>query len=261
MYAFAYALLLTSKVNAKGWGLGQANGKVGWFPGDFVEMKPAASATSDRKSRYSHPAGVHLRDATAGGVVGLDDGADVVLDDDDDDTGGGVVLDGTGVDVLDGNGGVVLDGAGVPPDGAGVRLGCACCALLGGTPGVAPDGAAALGGGVGVPLDDTGAAAVLLDGAAVRDYTGVVLDDPGAAVRDDAGAAALDDIALPDYADVLDDTAVPDYADVLDDRGAAPDYASVLDDTAGWYCWSVFFAFVFLLPCVSFFLFLGVWKT
>ncbi|CAN0355531.1 unnamed protein product, partial [Laminaria digitata] len=34
----------------KGWGLGQANGKVGWFPGDFVEMKPVASssASADR---------------------------------------------------------------------------------------------------------------------------------------------------------------------------------------------------------------------
>lgn len=38
-----------SQVNAKGWGLGQANGKVGWFPGDFVDMRPSAV---ERKSRW-----------------------------------------------------------------------------------------------------------------------------------------------------------------------------------------------------------------
>ncbi|CAN0387926.1 unnamed protein product [Pylaiella littoralis] len=38
-------LLYTHKVNAKGWGLGLVNGKVGWFPGGFVEMLP------ERKNR------------------------------------------------------------------------------------------------------------------------------------------------------------------------------------------------------------------
>ena len=71
------------KVNAKGWGLGQANGKVGWFPADFVDMKPQASVSSsaDRKNRYN--------DHTGGLLDAAGDGTGVVLG------GTGVVLDAT----------------------------------------------------------------------------------------------------------------------------------------------------------------------
>lgn len=41
-----------SQMNAKGWSLGLANGKVGWFPGDFVEIKPPPPA--DKKTRCAY---------------------------------------------------------------------------------------------------------------------------------------------------------------------------------------------------------------
>jgi Variant SH3 domain len=31
--------LHSDKVNGKGWGLGEVNGKMGWFPGDFVKIQ------------------------------------------------------------------------------------------------------------------------------------------------------------------------------------------------------------------------------
>ncbi|CAM9214903.1 unnamed protein product, partial [Ectocarpus sp. 8 AP-2014] len=66
--------LHTEKMNAKGWGLGQANGKVGWFPGDFVDMRPSAAERENRlagsstsgasRNRGSHS---HLQAGGAGG--------------------------------------------------------------------------------------------------------------------------------------------------------------------------------------------------
>ncbi|CAN0040971.1 unnamed protein product, partial [Choristocarpus tenellus] len=54
------------KVNAKGWGLGQANGKVGWFPGDFVEMPPPQMERS-RSVQASKVHGKVRRSSSGGG--------------------------------------------------------------------------------------------------------------------------------------------------------------------------------------------------
>jgi Variant SH3 domain len=37
--------LHSDKVNGKGWGLGEVNGKMGWFPGDFVKIQVLLSNT------------------------------------------------------------------------------------------------------------------------------------------------------------------------------------------------------------------------
>ncbi|CAN0323569.1 unnamed protein product, partial [Ectocarpus sp. 12 AP-2014] len=55
-----------------GWGLGQANGKVGWFPGDFVDMRPTASerkrgSSGSKTSGTSRRQNLHPNPAEAGG--------------------------------------------------------------------------------------------------------------------------------------------------------------------------------------------------
>jgi Variant SH3 domain len=37
--------LHSDKVNGKGWGLGEVNGKMGWFPGDFVKIQVLTHCT------------------------------------------------------------------------------------------------------------------------------------------------------------------------------------------------------------------------
>lgn len=66
-------------MNAKGWGLGQANGKVGWFPGDFVEMRPSGSerkryvggGSSSYDILSQHVVPNHTQTLTFVGVVGV----------------------------------------------------------------------------------------------------------------------------------------------------------------------------------------------
>ncbi|CAN0374982.1 unnamed protein product, partial [Discosporangium mesarthrocarpum] len=47
--------LRDEKVNAKGWGLGKVNGKVGWFPADFVDMQPQQQLERTRAHQPSKP--------------------------------------------------------------------------------------------------------------------------------------------------------------------------------------------------------------
>lgn len=274
-----FVVCLNMKINAKGWGLGQANGKVGWFPGDFVEMKPApsASASADRKNRcdagqvlaYQYTDGYQCTggcQCSGGDLLGdtgvLPDEAGVVRGDT---TGSGVRGDAGGVreDTA-----AVLEGAATVLAGAGVLD---YTDVL--------DDTAVLG--YSDVLDDTGV--VLDDTAAVRECTAVLSDpdapDDRAALLDENGvlggaaapdytfvmgfSAVLDDIGvlddpadMRDGADVLDGAAVRDDPDVLDgyapgrDGAAVPDYAAVLDHTAGWCCWSVFLRFLFFSTCV-----------
>lgn len=41
-------VVILSQVNANGWVLGQANEKVGWFPGDFVAIRASASEREEQ---------------------------------------------------------------------------------------------------------------------------------------------------------------------------------------------------------------------
>lgn len=66
---------MASQVNGKGWGLGEIDGKMGWFPGDFVSFRPLPEevpmALREKVSRLE--AGATGGDAGGGAGAAVDD--------------------------------------------------------------------------------------------------------------------------------------------------------------------------------------------